>query len=72
MVREWMVDLFRHFVFSYMFGLSPLMGGLISLLFFVPWPFLFFPRLRVSGVLLVVLSVVFYGTGLSDSVPMSA
>ena len=29
--------------------------------------FLFFPRPGVSGVLLVVLSVVFYGTSLSDS-----
>ena len=70
------MGLFRQFAFSYFlpiglcnFNLSPLLGGLISCLFFVPWPFLLvlpFILGVVSGVLLVVLSVVLCNASLSD------
>ena len=72
------MGLFRHFVFSNFLPLclcnfnllSPLLGGLISCRFFVPWPFLLvlpFILGVVSGVLLVVLSVVLCDASLSDS-----
>ena len=71
------MDLFRHFAFSNFlpiglcnFNSSPLWGALISCLFFVPWPFLLvlpFILGVVSGVLLVVLSVVLCDASLSAS-----